>query len=82
MVAANLDYACAPFEAEWQCMCLEKCHVVDAVMSTYGDYVVIGESVLWHNVNFNDETLKVYNKKIDAVYALINPLLKHDSNKW
>ena len=22
MVAANLDYACAPFEAEWQCVCL------------------------------------------------------------
>ena len=78
----SINYMCATFEAEWQCVYLEKHNIVDAIMSTDGDFVVLGAKKLCFNVNFRDETFQLCHRTIDAMSDDENPLLKHELHKW
>ena len=61
----NVTFMRAPFEAEWQCVCLEKHHIVDAVVSTDGDCIILGVKKLCWNVNFNTETFHLHDRTLE-----------------
>ena len=50
----NINFMYAPFEGEWKCVFLEKKGIVDAIMSTDGDYIALGANKVFCEVNFID----------------------------
>ena len=42
MIRNNMSFICAPFEAEWQCVYLERLNIVQGTMSTDGDCIILG----------------------------------------
>ena len=78
----SAKHMCAPFEAEWQCACLEQCNIVDSAMSTDGDCVILGVRKLYYNVNFNSCAFQVYDKEIDIIDKIKNPLFAQNESKW
>ena len=42
----DIKHMCAQFEAEWQCVCLERMNPIDAAMSSDGDCITHGVSKL------------------------------------
>ena len=72
----------APFEAEWQCVCLERMNLVDAVMSSDGDCITHGASKSHHGWNFVKRTFLFHDKDVESMNALGNPIFKHNENHW
>ena len=63
-------------------MYLQKLGIVDTVMSTDGDCIIHGVERLYFNVNFDTSTFQVFNRKVDYLNTVENPLFAYDCNKW
>ena len=46
-----------PFEAEWQCTKLEQMNLVDVVMSTDADCIILSPKKVCFDVDFHEYTL-------------------------
>ena len=79
--AIECNHMCDPFEAEWQCVCLEMHHIVDATMSTDGDCAMLGVNKFYFNVNSNNETFQLHDKQL-TLLARKNPMFSYEVNKW
>ena len=52
--------------------------MVDAVLSTDGDCVILGVKKSYFNVNFNNETFQCYERAVDMMNKERNPMFKYD----
>ena len=57
MDSENIQYECAPFEADWQLVYLETIQGLDGIISTDGDLVILGARTLLDSINFNSRSV-------------------------
>jgi len=80
MEREKILYDCAPFEAEWQLVQLEKEGVVDAVMTTDGDAIILGAKVVLFDDDFSKSRWKVYRQ--EDILRGGSPISEYDVAKW
>ena len=78
----DISHACAPFEAEWQCVHLEKTGRVDSIASKDDDCVVLRARIVCHKINFCNKSFKLYEKYVEMDKAEDNPLFKSEEKHW
>lgn len=76
----NIAYECAPYEAEWQLVQAEKEGVIDAVMTTDGDAIILGAKVVVFDVNFKKKQCKVCRQE-EFITGKV-PLANYNPTTW
>ena len=80
MKKLNIRHDCAPFEAEWYCVCSERENVVDGIISKYGDCMTLCAQIVHFNANFNDGHFQVFHNDEDND-SDDNYMCIHDADK-
>ena len=57
----GIEYECAPYEAEWQLVKLEKDGIINAIVSIDGDCVVLGAKRVIFSLDYKREMYREYN---------------------
>jgi 5'-3' exonuclease len=58
----NIQFLCAPFEAEWQCVALVLDKLADNILSTDGDCVILGAPKAIVELSFSSQQCCVYDR--------------------
>ena len=78
----KIFYACAPFEAEWQCVHRERNNIVDSIISVDGDCIILGARKIYFKDKFENDTFSACIKEEDTNEKDANPLFAYDTDKW
>lgn len=84
MKGHDIEFECAPFEAEWQLVYALREGQIDAIMSTDGDCIVLGASCIFIKDNNARGPRKFHLYKKDEVLAERSPyvLRKYPETDW
>ena len=62
LTETNREFTCAPFEAEWQLVYMEKQRQIDAIHSIDGDLIILGAKRLVYNIDCTKQRYLEYNR--------------------
>ncbi len=60
----NINFICAPFEAEWQLVYLEKEKTIDAIITSDSDAIILGAKRVIFDINFERGEYREYNEDL------------------
>lgn len=76
----GIAHECSLMEAEWQLVQLEKEKVIDVIMTTDGDAIVLGGKTILFDINFNKKQWKVFRQ--EEFLRGNAPLAKYPPSTW